>query len=190
MLFRSARFGALRPAPARFDEVGQALTWHGNLAQAGDDGASVVLDGSPGAPVANPATGTVYVPIQCTTDFCNPNTPGHVVDVINAARCNAKAAAGCTVVSRARVGSSPLAAVMDPRTGTVYVVNGTSNTVSVINGARCNAQVTAGCGRPAATIKVGQFPVAAVVNPATRTLYVVSPNGNVFVVNADRKSVV
>jgi DNA-binding beta-propeller fold protein YncE len=73
---------------------------------------------------------------------------------------------------------------MDSRTGTVYVVNGTSNTVSVINGARCNAQVTAGCGRPAATIKVGKFPVAGVINPATRTLYVVSPNGNVFVIDA------
>jgi len=147
-------------------------------------GGSVVLDGSPGQPVASPDTGTVYVPIQCTTSFCNPNTQGHVVDVINAARCNAKVTAGCQVVARARVGTGPLAAVTDSRTGTVYVVNGTSNTVSVINGARCNAQVTAGCGRPVATINVGKFPVAGVINPATRTLYVVSPNGNVFVINA------
>ena len=35
--------------------------------------------------------GTVYVPIQCTTSFCSPNTPGHVVDVIDAATCNANA---------------------------------------------------------------------------------------------------
>jgi DNA-binding beta-propeller fold protein YncE len=128
----------------------------------------------------------VYVPVQCTTSFCNPNTPGHVVDVIDASKCNAEITAGCKVVARARVGSAPLAAALDPRTGTVYVVNGTSNTVSVINGARCNARVTAGCGRPVATIKVGKFPVAAVINPATRTLYVVSPNGDVFVINAAR----
>ena len=51
------------------------------------------------------------------------------------------------------------------RTDTVYVVNGTSNTVSVLNGARCNARVTRGCGRPVATVKVGKFPVAAVVQP-------------------------
>ena len=153
-------------------------------AHSGRVGGSVVLDGSPGQPVASPDTGTVYVPIQCTTSFCNPNTQGHVVDVINAARCNAKVTAGCQVVARARVGTGPLAAVTDSRTGTVYVVNGTSNTVSVINGARCNAQVTAGCGRPVATINVGKFPVAGVINPATRTLYVVSPNGNVFVINA------
>ena len=141
-----------------------------------------MLGGSPGNPAANPRTDTVYVPIQCTS-FCNP-TPGHVVDVINAAKCNAKVKSGCRVVARAKVGSSPLAAVIDKRTDTVYVVNGTSNTVSVLNGARCNARVTVGCGRPAATVRVGNFPVAAVVNPATRTLYVVSPDGNVFVINA------
>ncbi len=142
----------------------------------------MVLGGSPGNPVANPRTHTVYVPVQCTTSACT--TPGHVVDVINAARCNAKVKSGCQVVARAKVGSSPLAAVIDKRTDTVYVVNGTSNTVSVLNGARCNARVTRGCDRPAATVRVGNFPVAAVFNPATRTLYVVSPNGNVFVVDA------
>ena len=94
------------------------------------------------------------------------------MDVINAAKCNAKAASGCAVVARARVGSSPLAAAIDKRTDTVYVVNGTSNTVSLVNGARCDARVTRGCGRPVATVKVGKFPVAAVINPATRTLYV------------------
>src|ERR1700746_107401 len=63
-----------------------------------DVSASVVLGGSPGTPAANPRTGTVYVPIQCTTSFCAPNTPGHVVDVINAATCNAHVASGCRVV--------------------------------------------------------------------------------------------
>ena len=48
-------------------------------------GGSVVLGGSPGTPAANPRTDTVYVPIQCTTNFCGPDKPGHVVDVINAA---------------------------------------------------------------------------------------------------------
>ena len=53
-------------------------------------GGSVVLGGSPGTPAANPKTGTVYVPIQCTSSFCR-HAPGHVVDVIDAATCNAKA---------------------------------------------------------------------------------------------------
>ena len=147
-------------------------------------GGSVVLGGSPGTPAANPRTGTVYVPIQCTTSFCSPNTPGHVVDVIDAANCNAYARSGCRVVATAQVGSSPLAAAVDERTNTVYVTNGNDGTVSVLNGAQCNARVTQGCGEPVATIKVGGFLVADAVDPATDTLYVASPKGDVFVINA------
>ena len=147
-------------------------------------GGSVVLGGSPGTPAANPRTGTVYVPIQCTTSFCSPNTPGHVVDVIDAANCNAYARSGCRVVATAQVGSSPLAAAVDERTDTVYVTNGNDGTVSVLNGAQCNARVTQGCGEPVATIKVGGFLVADAVDPATDTLYVASPKGDVFVINA------
>src|SRR5579863_8170988 len=93
---------------------------------------SVVLGGSPGAPAADPLTGTVYVPVQCTTDFCNPYTPAHVVDVINAATCNATHRSGCRVVAQATVGSSPIAAVVDEQTDTVYVTNGNDGTVSVV----------------------------------------------------------
>ena len=84
----------------------------------------------------------------------------------------------------APVGSSPLAAAVDELTNTVYVTNGNDGTVSVLNGARCNARVTQGCGKPVATIKVGGFLVAAAFNPATGTLYVASPNGDVFVIDA------
>ena len=146
--------------------------------------ASVVLGGSPGTPAANPGTGTLYVPIQCTNSFCRPNTSGHVVDVIDTATCNAKVRWGCRVVAQATVGSSPLAAAVDERTDTVYVTNGNDGTVSVLNGAQCNARVTRGCGKPLATIRVGPFLVAAAVNPATGTLYVASPLGDVFVVDA------
>ena len=145
---------------------------------------SVVLDGSPGTPAADARTGTLYVPIQCTTSFCNPNEPAHVVDVINAATCNATVSSGCRVVARAAVGDSPNAAVVDDTTGTVYVTNQNDGTVSVVNGARCNARVTSGCGVPRATIKLGGFLVAAAVNPVTRTLYVADLKGGVFVVDA------
>jgi DNA-binding beta-propeller fold protein YncE len=156
---------------------------HGNLAQAGRAGASVVLDGSPGSPAANPATDTVYVPIQCATSGC-PSQNGHTVDVINAAKCNAKVRSDCRVVARVRVGSSPLAATVDEKTDTVYVMNGNDGTVSVLNGARCNATVTSGCGLAVATVKVGKFPVAAALNPATRTLYVANlGGGSVSVIN-------
>ena len=145
-------------------------------------GGSVALSGSPGTPAANPRTGTVYVPIQCTTSSCS--TPGHVLDVINAASCNASTGSGCRVVATAPVGSSPLAVAVDERTDTVYVANGNDGTVSVLDGATCNAQVTGGCGQALATITVGGFPVAESLNPATGTLYVASPDGDVFVIDA------
>ena len=182
----AARFGALRGESARLAGTGRAAPEPlAGVATAGSGHGRgfVVLGGSPGVPVGNPRTHTLYVPIQCTNSTCA--TPARVVDVISTARCNVKVLSGCRVVARAGVGISPLAAAIDPRTDTVYVVNGTSNTVSVLNGARCNAQVTSGCARPVATVRVGTFPVAAVVNPATRTLYVANlGGGSLSVINA------
>jgi DNA-binding beta-propeller fold protein YncE len=95
---------------------------------------SVVLDGSPGTPAANTRTGTLYVPIQCPGSFCSTDSPAHVVDVINAATCNAKVRSGCRVVARATAGTSPNAAVVDENTDTIYVTDGNDGTVSVLNG--------------------------------------------------------
>ena len=71
-------------------------------------GGSVVLGGSPGTPAARYPYGDALRsdPVHWT-NFCSPDKPGHVVDVINAATCNAKGGSGCRVVARARVGSSP-----------------------------------------------------------------------------------
>ncbi len=152
------------------------------LASAGDT--AVQLGGSPGVPAVNPRTDTVYVPIQCTTSACS--TPGHVVDVVNAARCSAANSSDCRVVATARTGSGPLAAVVDTASDTVYVVNG-SGTVSVLNGARCNAAVTSGCDRPVATIRLGSSSAGAVagaLDPATGTLYAASPAGYVYAMDA------
>ncbi|HEY2519434.1 MAG TPA: YncE family protein [Streptosporangiaceae bacterium] len=144
---------------------------------------SIVLDGSPGTPAVNARTGTLYVPLQCPDSFCRSGQPAHVLDVINAATCNAKVRSGCKPVARATVGVSPNAAVVDEATDTIYVTNsvtdGNDGTVSVVDGARCNARVTAGCGKPRATIKLGGFVVAAALNPATHTLYVADLKGAV-----------
>jgi DNA-binding beta-propeller fold protein YncE len=160
-----------------------------SAAAAGANGAqrgSVLLSGSPGIPVANPQTHTVYVPIQCAKSFCSTPAAGHVVDVINAARCNAHVVAGCRVLATVQVGKNPLAAVLDPRTNTIYVVNA-GGSVSVINGARCNATATHGCTRAIATVTTGGgFTVAGAIDPATRTLYVASLKGAVFAIDIAR----
>ena len=147
---------------------------------------SVRLSGSPGVPVANPRTNTVYVPIQCRASFCSTPAAGRVVDVINAARCNAKNVSGCRVLATVRVGKNPLDAVLDASTDTIYVVNSVGS-VSVLNGARCNATVTRGCTRAIATVTTGGgFTVAGAIDPVTRTLYVASLKGAVFAINIAR----
>jgi DNA-binding beta-propeller fold protein YncE len=183
-----ARFDVSGPGAVRLGGLSKAVPARTRPVQgsAGRLGGSVVLGGSPGVPLANPKTSTVYVPVQCAADFCPPNTrPGHVLDVINGARCNVKVISGCRVIARAAAGKSPLAAALDQRTDTIYVADG-AGTVTVVNGARCNAQVTSGCARPLATIKAGGPGVAAAFDPKTRTVYVASPAGQVFVIDAAR----
>jgi DNA-binding beta-propeller fold protein YncE len=145
-------------------------------------GVSVLLTGSPGTPAFNPETGTVYVPIQCPKSYCPTSAPGRVVDVVNAATCNAQVQSGCHVVVTAPAGESPLAAAIDHKTDTVYLTDA-DGMVTVLDGARCNATVTSGCGQDLATIKVGGFLVDAVVDPMTKTLYVANPKGDVYVIN-------
>lgn len=152
---------------------------------AGAQRGSVLLSGSPGVPVANPRTDTVYVPIQCATSFCSTPAAGHAMDVISAARCDVNVVSGCRVLATVRVGKNPLAAVLDPPTDTIYVVNG-AGSVSVVNGARCNAAVTSGCTRAVATVKTGGSTVAGAVDPATRTLYVANLKGDVFAIDIAR----
>src|SRR6516162_10695999 len=81
-----ARFEVPRPGAVRLGGPNwAALARMSPPAQesAGGPAGSVVLGGSPGVPLANPKTSTVYVPIQCTTSSCT--TPEHVMDIVNAA---------------------------------------------------------------------------------------------------------
>ena len=177
------RFPTLGFAAAARDRAeGRGVALLGGAVEPGPRRGFVVLGGSPGAAAANPKTNTLYLPIQCTTSSCT--TPGNVVDLINAATCNSKVISDCRVLATANVGNSPLAAAIDSGTDTIYVVNGASNTVSVLNGAQCNAQVTTGCSRAVATVTVGTFPVSAVVNPVTCTLYVANAtSGTISVIS-------
>ena len=167
-----------------------ALSWSSASLTAGSN--DVALDGSPGfPPVVDPATHTVYVPIQCTdpssTASCN-DTASHVLDLLDSATCNAALVTGCRIVARARVAAEPITATLDPRTDTVYVgsTDGTRSTgsITVVDGATCNVSVTSGCGHPLATIGLaGGFPTASALDPATGTLYVASLTGVVDVLD-------
>jgi DNA-binding beta-propeller fold protein YncE len=145
----------------------------------------VRLGGSPGFSAANPKTHTLYVPIQCQgTQGCPGKPTGHLVDVIDTARCNAQTTSGCRVVATVDGGKGPLATVIDQRTDTVYVIDGAGR-VSVIDGGRCNATVRTDC-KVLATVRTGGFDVAGALNSRTHTLYVAAPSGDVFVIDVAR----
>jgi len=72
-----------------------------------------------------------------------------------------------------RVGSQPVAIVVNPVTNKIYVGNTGSGTVSVIDGA--TDAVTA-------TIKVGALPYVVAANPATNKIYVSKTFSNTMTV--------
>jgi len=79
------------------------------------------------------------------------------------------------------VGANPSGIAVNEATHTVYVVDDGDDTVSVIDADACNALRPSGCGQPVATIPLGPSgtsgPVAAILSPDGRTLYVTSPDG-------------
>jgi DNA-binding beta-propeller fold protein YncE len=80
------------------------------------------------------------------------------------------------------VGQNPSGIAVSDATHTVYVVNQTDDTVSVIDADACNVEHTSGCGHTLATITLGpggleNGPVAALLSPDGRTLYVSQPGG-------------
>lgn len=101
------------------------------------------------------------------------------VAVIDAAACDATDTAGCGG-SRAAVHVPPGATglAVNPRDGSIYVTYNRVGQLSVINGQACNATRTAGCGAAtqASPVLLGTWPQLA-ADPATDTLYYVSPRG-------------
>jgi DNA-binding beta-propeller fold protein YncE len=109
---------------------------------------------------------------------------GGLVTVINRNTCNALDTSGCAHPATIRGGPSPEAVAADPRTHTLYVVNGASG-VSMINTATCNAASVSACSQFPASFPAGPYPGQIVVSPGTQTVYVLNRQaGNLSVINA------
>ena len=121
--------------------------------------------GSPLAAVGDVRTHTVYV--------VNAAPAGDgTVTVFNGARCNARVTTGCRhIIATISVGRFPVAAVLSPRTGTLYVANLGGNSISVIDAAGCNAVIRRACGRTPSQLKDPAGPDWLGVNLASDTLY-------------------
>ena len=79
---------------------------------------------------------------------------------------------------------------VDETTHTVYVPFGGAESaleyVAMINGSTCNATVTSGCGNTPPMVQVGNHPSEIVLDPTTRSVYVVSAESSkISVINAD-----
>jgi YVTN family beta-propeller protein len=113
-------------------------------------------------------THTLYLPqaaFNNTYDF---------ISVIDTSTCNASTTVGCGNAAQVQVQNTPIAAVFDPQTKTVYVENQGSSSISVVNGATCNAMNHSGCNQKPRILATGIDPAAFGYNPTTQTLYVSS----------------
>jgi DNA-binding beta-propeller fold protein YncE len=125
----------------------------------------------PKGAVADRARHTLYVVNGCD----------NTVSVINTAVCNAHTISGCGQAwPTIAVGNSPLAAALDPVTGTLYVGNLPDRTVSVINAASCNAQVASGCSQSPPTVQVQDSPRSLAIDERTNTIYVANTGSEFF----------
>jgi YVTN family beta-propeller protein len=136
---------------------------------------SVPIDGAPTQPVV--AAHTLYLPVVGTDDV-------GAVAMLDTETCNATTTAGCATRST-KAGNASVDAIADPSTGTVYILNGNSDTLAVLDSGVCNAESTVGCPQVPPAIAVGHGPGLVVLDPSTHTLYATSQDTNsVWVLDA------
>jgi DNA-binding beta-propeller fold protein YncE len=135
---------------------------------------TVAAGDGPNGVATDDATHTIYVANGGTA------APGSTVSVINDRHCRSRDISGCgQTPATLTVGSVPIGVAVNQATQTLYVTNGIDNTVSVVNTATCSALHPGGCAsqHPPA-FPVGTFPVQALVDASTDTLYVANGGGN------------
>ena len=133
--------------------------------------ATITVGADPAGVTVDPRTDSVYV-ADAGPGFVGSGPSGDTVSVIDGATCNADTHWGCDQTpATVPVGSLPFGVAVDPASHTVYVTNANDNTVSMIDTRTCRTGDLAGCGTPPQTAAAGEFPVAAVVDPRSGTVY-------------------
>jgi len=137
---------------------------------------TVKVGGSPGVPVANQATNTIYV------DNNNDGT----VSVINGAICNATMTAGCRRTPAAvTTGAGASDVGIDSAVHTLFAMNSGDDTLSAINTQTCRGGATAGCpalaeaqqAAPNQGPNYNPFPNSFALIPQLSSLYLVNVGG-------------
>jgi len=136
---------------------------------------TVTVGGFPTGLAVDSADHTVYV--------ASGNT--NALWMIDTATCNASTTSGCAHPTQvATDGQDPIGVVVDTDTGTVYAVNGGSDSVAVIDARTCNATDHRGCGAAPALVTVPGGPEFLALDSATDTVYVADTgSGTVSVID-------
>jgi YVTN family beta-propeller protein len=137
-------------------------------------------------PVATVDVGEVPVGIAIdpVTDTVYVTRPDHAaLSVIDGTACNRVMTTGCAPATAASLPGGVFATV-DAATRTLYVPAVEGTTMGLLDIRTCNGKVHAGCGALAATVQAGEGPFTALVDPATRTVYVANePARQVSILN-------
>jgi DNA-binding beta-propeller fold protein YncE len=126
------------------------------------------------APAATVAVGEIPVGISVdpVTDTIYVGRPDHAaVSVIDGTTCNRSIVTGCAGTAAASLPGGVFP-VVDAATRTLYVPGVEGTTMGLLDLRTCNGKVHSGCGALVATVDAGEGPFTAVVDPATRTVYV------------------
>lgn len=143
---------------------------------AGQTPGTVTVGQAPDAAGLDSSAHTLYI----------ANADDDTLSVIDTSVCNGRHRRACSrqVASTVQAGAEPLGAAVNPATHTLYAPNAIDNDASVIDISRCNAADTVGCRARPPVIPLGGGPGMAVVNPATRTVYVANQfTGTVQIIN-------
>ena len=138
---------------------------------------SAAVGGFPTGIAFDPASGTVYVASGVASDLT----------MLDTSSCNAQTSNGCAAAKTVSTGGQDaIGVVVDDQTGTVYAVNGGSDSVAVINARTCNVHDTTGCSKTPALVSVPGGPEFIALNAKTNTVYVADTNsGTVSMINGN-----
>lgn len=133
------------------------------------DVASIPAKNGPAFPTLDAGASTLYVPANGP----GADGSGNSVDVVDLRHCDASDTSGCSAAEASmRAGVGAVIALLDRRTGTLYVQNQTEATVSVLDVRHCSATVHSGCRQHPAGVPVGSNPSGGMVEIHHQRLYV------------------
>ena len=117
---------------------------------------------------------------QSTNTIYVANGDDGTTSVIDGTTCDGMVMSGCGSAAATVMGTNdPGPPGIDEKSDTIYVPDTGDGSVMVIDGSRCQGKITTGCATSPSQVQIGHNaqPIAATVDQATDTVYLVSAGG-------------